>query len=42
MKDFQKHDRAVTGLSFWSSDINDANDERYQNLRRIISVSMGT
>ncbi len=42
MKDFQKHDNAVTGLSFWSSDNNDVNDERYQDLRRIISVSMGT
>jgi hypothetical protein len=42
MKDFQKHDHAVTGLSFWSSDNNDVNDERYQDLRRIISVSMGT
>lgn len=42
MKNFQKHDLAVTGLSFWSSDKADLNDERYQDLRRIISVSMGT
>lgn len=42
MKDFQKHEAAVTGLAFWSSDSSDLNDERYQDLRRIISVSMGT
>ena len=42
MKNFQKHDLAVTGLSFWSSDKADLNDERYQDLRRILSVSMGT
>lgn len=41
MKEFQKHDLAVTGLSFWSSDNSDINDERYADLRRIISISMG-
>ena len=42
MKDFQKHDTAVTGLAFWSSDTSNLNDERYQDLRRIISISTGT
>ena len=26
MKDFQKHEAAVTGLAFWSSDSSDLND----------------
>jgi hypothetical protein len=42
MKDFQNHDEAVTGLAFWCSDNSELNDERYQDLRRIISISMGT
>lgn len=41
MKDFQKHEESVTGLAFWSSDNSDLNDERFQDLRRIISISMG-
>lgn len=40
MKDFMKHEQAVTDLAFWSCDKND--DERYQDMRRIISISMGT
>jgi hypothetical protein len=32
---------AITGLAFWASDGNDG-DERYSDLRRIISISMGT
>ncbi|MFM7851507.1 MAG: hypothetical protein ACKO96_06195, partial [Flammeovirgaceae bacterium] len=41
MKDFQSHNEAVTGLAFWSSDNSELNDERFQDLRRIISISMG-
>ncbi len=29
-------------MGYWSSDNTDINDERYADLRRIISISMGT
>lgn len=40
MKSFQKHKRAVTGLGYWASDASDVSDERYADLRRIISINM--
>ena len=39
MKSFQKHETMVTGLAYWSSNDADLGDERYQDLRRIISIS---
>jgi hypothetical protein len=42
MKSFQKHQQSVTGLGYWCSDNADIGDERYTDLRRIISISMGS
>ena len=39
MKSFQKHNSMVTGLGYWSSNEADLGDDRYQDLRRIISIS---
>jgi hypothetical protein len=42
MKSFQKHDSPVTGLGYWSSDNSNISDERFTDLRRIISISMNS
>ena len=42
MKEFQKHDSMVTGLCCWSSDTAELTDERYSDLRRVISISQNT
>jgi hypothetical protein len=46
MKEFQKHNSMVTGLVYWSSDSiregGEFNDERYSDMRRIISISQNT
>ena len=39
MKEFQQHDSMVTDLAYWCSDLADLGDERYKDLRRIISIS---
>ena len=42
MKCFQKHESPVTGLGYWCSDNSEISDERYTDLRRIISISMNS
>lgn len=39
MKEFQKHDTMVTGLACWSSDDVDLPEQRYSDMRRVISIS---
>ena len=39
MKEFQKHESMVTGLAYWCSDDANLSDERYSDMRRIISIS---
>ena len=42
MKEFQKHETMVMDLCCWSSGTADLSDDRYSDLRRVISISQNT